>query len=293
MPRRLPAPEDPLRKATRCLLTHARSCCAELPSYCVLSAPERMEASSLLLCDQVIEELNITPEQFVDVCILCGCDYTDSIRGTAAASSAAGGASRLLPLPPHARHTRCSAATRVIAGAGGGSSQGSARPKRCSSYGSTRTSRGFWCAPAHPLEASCARRGGRVIRTPRWRAARAARLQSPRQGAPPGAGPARRACGSGRRRRRRAAGRGRQEHLRKQSEKSDKGSKYVVPEPFLFNEARALFMSPDVIDVSTLPEFKARLHAAYAQERPAAMLGAPRRRKALPRFSADQCGHAP
>lgn len=30
---------------------------------------------------KVLEELNLTPEQFVDLCILCGCDYTDKIPG--------------------------------------------------------------------------------------------------------------------------------------------------------------------------------------------------------------------
>jgi len=30
---------------------------------------------------KVLEGLNITMDQFIDVCILCGCDYTDSIRG--------------------------------------------------------------------------------------------------------------------------------------------------------------------------------------------------------------------
>ena len=30
---------------------------------------------------QVLEELKLTPEQFVDVCILCGCDYAGTIRG--------------------------------------------------------------------------------------------------------------------------------------------------------------------------------------------------------------------
>ena len=28
-----------------------------------------------------LEELDMTMDQFVDVCILCGCDYSDSIRG--------------------------------------------------------------------------------------------------------------------------------------------------------------------------------------------------------------------
>ena len=30
---------------------------------------------------QVIEGLGLTPDQFIDVCILCGCDYCDSIKG--------------------------------------------------------------------------------------------------------------------------------------------------------------------------------------------------------------------
>jgi flap endonuclease-1 len=31
--------------------------------------------------DKILEELNITFENFVDVCILCGCDYTNKING--------------------------------------------------------------------------------------------------------------------------------------------------------------------------------------------------------------------
>lgn len=37
-----------------------------------------------LLHWQVIEELGITTDQFVDVCILCGCDYAGTIRGIGA-----------------------------------------------------------------------------------------------------------------------------------------------------------------------------------------------------------------
>ena len=30
---------------------------------------------------QVLAELDLTADQFVDLCILCGCDYTDKIAG--------------------------------------------------------------------------------------------------------------------------------------------------------------------------------------------------------------------
>lgn len=30
---------------------------------------------------QVLEGLKLTMDQFIDLCILCGCDYCDSIRG--------------------------------------------------------------------------------------------------------------------------------------------------------------------------------------------------------------------
>ena len=29
----------------------------------------------------MLDELKLTPEQFVDMCILCGCDYAGTIRG--------------------------------------------------------------------------------------------------------------------------------------------------------------------------------------------------------------------
>ena len=31
--------------------------------------------------DKVIEGLNLTQDQFIDFCILCGCDYCGSIKG--------------------------------------------------------------------------------------------------------------------------------------------------------------------------------------------------------------------
>ena len=31
--------------------------------------------------DKVLAGLGLTPEQFIDMCILCGCDYCDTIRG--------------------------------------------------------------------------------------------------------------------------------------------------------------------------------------------------------------------
>ena len=31
---------------------------------------------------QVLEGLGLTPDQFVDLCILCGCDYCGTIKGT-------------------------------------------------------------------------------------------------------------------------------------------------------------------------------------------------------------------
>lgn len=30
---------------------------------------------------QVLEGLSLTPDQFVDLCILCGCDYCGTIKG--------------------------------------------------------------------------------------------------------------------------------------------------------------------------------------------------------------------
>ena len=31
--------------------------------------------------DKALSELNLTWDQFIDVCIMCGCDYCDSIKG--------------------------------------------------------------------------------------------------------------------------------------------------------------------------------------------------------------------
>ncbi|MCV5824480.1 hypothetical protein OFN33_28880, partial [Escherichia coli] len=31
--------------------------------------------------DKILEGLQLTMDQFIDMCILCGCDYCDTIRG--------------------------------------------------------------------------------------------------------------------------------------------------------------------------------------------------------------------
>lgn len=36
----------------------------------------------MIISFQILEELNLTMDQFIDLCILSGCDYCDSIRGT-------------------------------------------------------------------------------------------------------------------------------------------------------------------------------------------------------------------
>lgn len=38
------------------------------------------------MCAQVLEGLGLTEEQFIDMCILCGCDYCGTIRGTSSAA---------------------------------------------------------------------------------------------------------------------------------------------------------------------------------------------------------------
>ncbi|AQK88068.1 Flap endonuclease 1 [Zea mays] len=49
----------------------------------VVEAPSEAEAECAALCinDKVLEELELTMDQFIDLCILCGCDYCDSIKG--------------------------------------------------------------------------------------------------------------------------------------------------------------------------------------------------------------------
>ncbi len=37
--------------------------------------------SQILFGLQVLEGLSLTPDQFVDLCILCGCDYCGTIKG--------------------------------------------------------------------------------------------------------------------------------------------------------------------------------------------------------------------
>lgn len=44
------------------------------------SASKKLDIMEIDL-SRVLQGLNITMEQFIDICILCGCDYCDSIRG--------------------------------------------------------------------------------------------------------------------------------------------------------------------------------------------------------------------
>ncbi|KAF5189966.1 Flap endonuclease, partial [Thalictrum thalictroides] len=48
----------------------------------VIEAPSEAEAECAALCKsgKILEELNLSMDQFIDLCILCGCDYCDSIR---------------------------------------------------------------------------------------------------------------------------------------------------------------------------------------------------------------------
>merc|ERR1712066_1119028 len=47
-----------------------------------LMAPESAKKQILeVTLERVLEQLNITMEQFIDFCILCGCDYCDTIKG--------------------------------------------------------------------------------------------------------------------------------------------------------------------------------------------------------------------
>ena len=47
----------------------------------------RRHAGLLLPPPQILEGLNLTMAQFVDVCILSGCDYCETIKGVAATTA--------------------------------------------------------------------------------------------------------------------------------------------------------------------------------------------------------------
>ena len=57
---------------------------------CACTAPCERGHLVLVICAwsqhqcglQVLEGLSLTPDQFVDLCILCGCDYCGTIKGT-------------------------------------------------------------------------------------------------------------------------------------------------------------------------------------------------------------------
>lgn len=61
----------------------------QLDSSCMIGALNVFEAEMhqqsvdklCLMSFQVLEGLGLNMDQFVDLCILCGCDYCDTIRG--------------------------------------------------------------------------------------------------------------------------------------------------------------------------------------------------------------------
>ena len=54
---------------------------------------------------QVLEGLSLTPDQFVDLCILCGCDYCGTIKGMLPFSSSGLHHQGILDLNPASRLT--------------------------------------------------------------------------------------------------------------------------------------------------------------------------------------------
>src|SRR5690606_14025596 len=48
--------------------------------YMLASEAKKMPIQELHL-DKILQGMELTMDQFIDVCILCGCDYCDSIRG--------------------------------------------------------------------------------------------------------------------------------------------------------------------------------------------------------------------
>ena len=58
----------------------SKQCCVRLEIY------YRLVYTSPNFMLQILEELEFTMDQFIDLCILCGCDYCDSIKGIIAHS---------------------------------------------------------------------------------------------------------------------------------------------------------------------------------------------------------------
>jgi 5'-3' exonuclease len=46
-----------------------------LKNFCI-----KEEKCDMYIMDEILEKLGVTMQKFVDICILCGCDYTTKIR---------------------------------------------------------------------------------------------------------------------------------------------------------------------------------------------------------------------
>ena len=53
--------------------------CPKLIRNCVDKSIKRKDIISIFNYEKMIEDLNLTHDQFIEFCILCGCDYCDSI----------------------------------------------------------------------------------------------------------------------------------------------------------------------------------------------------------------------
>ena len=53
--------------------------CPKLIRTCLDRSIKRKDIISILDYNKIIEDFNITQEQFIEFCILCGCDYCDSV----------------------------------------------------------------------------------------------------------------------------------------------------------------------------------------------------------------------
>ncbi|KAG6532456.1 hypothetical protein ZIOFF_006301 [Zingiber officinale] len=80
-------PVDDCRVFSQVTKQHNEDCkrLLRLMGVPTIEAPCEAEAQCAALCksDKVLEELRLTMDQFIDLCILSGCDYCDNIKGGA------------------------------------------------------------------------------------------------------------------------------------------------------------------------------------------------------------------
>ncbi len=62
-------------------MCHLRVCVCVFVCVCVCVSQSSTQTITEFSRDKALSAINLTEDQFIDFCILCGCDYASNIKG--------------------------------------------------------------------------------------------------------------------------------------------------------------------------------------------------------------------